>query len=446
MNAPASLEGGVAVPLLRDASAQGEFALRRDAFTDPALFELELAHIFEGTWLYVCHESQIPNPGDYFTTHMGRQPVVLVRGQDRQVRGFINACAHRGAVLCRTRKGTAKFFTCPYHGWVYDTAGKNVEVKDRATGGYPPAFEQQSHDLTALPRVASYRGFVFASLNQDVPSIEEHLAAATSFVDLLAEQSPQGLEVLPGISSYRYRGNWKLQCENGLDGYHVDSVHRVYMDMVARRARMGNDKVQAITTPDLTRLMSGHYSLGNGHIVSWTDVPVPDTRPLAFQRDALEARVGPERLHWMLGRIRNMLLYPNVFLMDQTSTQIRVIRPLAVDLTEVTVYCIAPIGESAAARERRIRQYEDFLGGSGMATPDDLAEFEACQRGYYGAPGGQPLVQGYDRGLGREPVPLNPDAKAIGCAPAAHTLAWLDETHLHHQFRRWRELLGSAAS
>ena len=429
-------------PLLIDQAREGYFAMDRDIYLDPALFELELKYIFEGTWLYVCHESQVPNPGDFFTTTMGRQPVVFIRGQDRAVRGFINACAHRGAVLCRTRKGNAKFLSCPYHGWVYDSAGKNVEVKDRASGGYPPAFEAQSHDLTPIPKVGVYRGFVFASLNPADVALEDHLAAAKPFVDLLADQSPDGLEVLPGISSYRYRGNWKLQCENGLDGYHVDSVHRVYMDMVARRARMGHDKVQAITTPDLTRLQSGHYSLGNGHIVSWTDVPAPQSRPLAFQREALEARVGPERVHWMLGRIRNMLLYPNVFLMDQTSTQIRVIRPIAVDLTEVTVYCIAPVGESAPARERRVRQYEDFLGGSGMATPDDLAEFEACHRGYHGAPGGVALVQGYDRGLGRAPVPLNPDAAAIGCKPVAHTLAWLDETHLHHQFRRWRELLG----
>jgi benzoate/toluate 1,2-dioxygenase alpha subunit len=84
----------------------------------------------------------------------------------------------------------------------------------------------------------------------------------------------------------------------------------------------------------------------------------------------------------MNGRMRNLMLLPNVFLMDQMSTQIRIFRPLAVDRTEVITYCIAPKGESDKARERRLRQYEDFFNASGMATPDDLAEFRNCQLGY----------------------------------------------------------------
>ena len=76
---------------------------------------------------------------------------------------------------------------------------------------------------------------------------------------------------------------------------------------------------------------------------------------------------------------RNLCLYPNVYLMDQFSTQIRHFRPIAPDKTEVTIYCIAPKGESDAARAHRIRQYEDFFNASGMATPDDLEEFRSCQ-------------------------------------------------------------------
>ena len=76
---------------------------------------------------------------------------------------------------------------------------------------------------------------------------------------------------------------------------------------------------------------------------------------------------------------RNLCLYPNVYLMDQFSTQIRHFRPIAPDKTEVTIYCIAPKGESAEARAHRIRQYEDFFNASGMATPDDLEEFRSCQ-------------------------------------------------------------------
>ena len=107
----------------------------------------------------------------------------------------------------------------------------------------------------------------------------------------------------------------------------------------------------------------------------------------------------------MVQRSRNLCLYPNVYLMDQFSSQIRHYRPISVDKTEVTIYCIAPKGESAEARARRIRQYEDFFNASGMATPDDLEEFRACQIGYQG-PGRAverhvPRRQALDRGRRR---------------------------------------------
>jgi benzoate/toluate 1,2-dioxygenase alpha subunit len=85
-----------------------------------------------------------------------------------------------------------------------------------------------------------------------------------------------------------------------------------------------------------------------------------------------------------VNQTRNLCVYPNVFLMDQFSTQIRVVRPLAVDKTEVSIFCFAPKGESDGSA--RIRQYEDFFNVSGMGTADDLEEFRACQAGYAGTP------------------------------------------------------------
>jgi benzoate/toluate 1,2-dioxygenase subunit alpha len=416
----------------------GVFELARRAFTDPALFELELAHIFEGTWLYVCHESQIPNPGDYFTTHMGRQPVVLVRGQDRQVRGFVNACAHRGAVLCRTRKGTAKFFTCPYHGWVYDTAGKNVEVKDRATGGYPPAFEQQSHDLTALPRVASYRGFVFASLNPDVSSLEEHLGDARLFVDLLVDQAPSGLEVLPGTSRYVNRGNWKLQGENGLDGYHFVTVHANYLAMLARRAPKGGE-VRRAYDDSLAARASGWYEFARGHGVMWATYPRPEARPVWEWKDDIERRLDPVRARWILRHQRNVLIYPNLLLQDNASTQVRVTRPLDVGSCEVSIYAIAPVGESDGARTTRLRQYEDFFNATGVATPDDLMVFEACQAGFAGALAA--WQQGYARGGARIRTGQDEHARELAIHPRSWGDDFQDEAMLHGQFREWERLL-----
>lgn len=128
---------------------------------------------------------------------------------------FLNACPHRGAALCRTAHGNQKFITCPYHGWVFDSAGRNVDIKDQDTGAYPDAFLRANHDLAPVPRVGSYKGFVFASLNADVPDLETHLGNTRPFIDMLAGMGPDGAEVLRGSSTYTYRGNWKMQCENG---------------------------------------------------------------------------------------------------------------------------------------------------------------------------------------------------------------------------------------
>jgi benzoate/toluate 1,2-dioxygenase alpha subunit len=146
----------------------GDYRLHRSAFTDEALFELEMKHIFEGNWIYLAHESQIPNNNDYYTTHIGRQPVVIARNRQGQLNAFINACSHRGATLCRHKRGNKATYTCPFHGWTFNNSGKLLKVKDPEGAGYPECFNKEgSHDLKKVARFESYRGFLFGSLNAD---------------------------------------------------------------------------------------------------------------------------------------------------------------------------------------------------------------------------------------------------------------------------------------
>ena len=186
MNQPIELPMSDLSQWLLDSPEQGQFKVGKRLFSDPAVFEREMERIFEGNWIYLCHESQIPNPHDFYTTRMGRQPVVITRGGDGAIHGFLNACAHRGATLCRTVKGNSQFLTCSYHGWVYDSTGRNVNIKEHASGGYPAAFLNQSHDLKPIARLQAYKGFIFGSLSSDVVSLEEHLADAKPFIDLVA--------------------------------------------------------------------------------------------------------------------------------------------------------------------------------------------------------------------------------------------------------------------
>jgi benzoate/toluate 1,2-dioxygenase subunit alpha len=424
-----------------DAPQDGMFTVDRSVFTDPSLFDLEMKYIFEGTWIYLAHESQLTQPHDFYTTSIGRQPIILMRNQHGEIGGFLNACPHRGATVCLSKRGNQKVLTCPYHGWSFNSNGNLISVKDYAPSAYPQAFDRFDHALTRVPRVKNYRGFIFGSLNPAVPDFEAHLGEARIFIDMIADQAPQGWEVVKGSADYTYGGNWKLQTENGVDGYHFDVVHRTFMGVIQRRIAAGKDVVRAVDVERLDKpeTATGCYDLGNGHTLLWTDYPNPQDRPLYERRAEVAAKYGEFRARWMMNRLRNLLIYPNIFFMDQTSTQLRVIYPLAVDKTRVSTHCIAPVGESARDRAHRLRQYEDFFNASGVGTPDDLAAFEACQKGYNGRLAR--WQQGYMRGIPQMLLGADAEAQALGIQPYSSSRDFRDETLYHGQYRHWLKLL-----
>ncbi len=428
--------------LLQKDKEKGLFRCKREMFTNQELFDLEMKHIFEGNWIYLAHESQVGKVNDYYTTKIGRQPVFITRNKDNQLNCFINACAHRGATLARFKHGNKATYTCPFHGWTFNNSGKLLKIKDPEGTGYPETFNcNGSHDLKKIARFESYRGFLFGSLNPDVQSLQDYLGESTKIIDMIVDQSPDGLEVLRGASTYVYEGNWKLQAENGADGYHVTATHWNYAATQNQRKQRdaGNDDINAMSAGGWAKKGGGSYSFENGHLLLWTRWDNPEDRPLMEQRDRLVSEFGEARADWMIKNSRNLCLYPNVFLMDQFSSQIRVFRPLAPDRTEVTIYCIAPKGESPEARARRIRQYEDFFNASGMATPDDLEEFRACQEGFLGSSlpwndmsrGATHWVEGPDEEADK--INLKPILSGIktedeGLYVAQHTY-WLEQMH-----------------
>lgn len=383
MNAPSRLPA----PSYLVTGEDGLSRLDRRVFTDPAIFEAEIRCIWEKVWVFLAHESQLSKPHDFFSTWIGRQPVLLTRTESGKIAAFINACRHRGSKLCQVQRGNAKLHRCPYHDWVYSSSGQLISIKEESAGGYPDSFDKKTMGLTPVPHVESYRGYIFGSLNPDVMPLKRHLGDATVFIDLLEDQA-DSWEVLKGSSSYTFDANWKLQAENGVDMYHATTVHFNLMATVQNRAKLAAQEQKKAPEIQLHRGQSeskgGFFNLGNGHVVVWRDWAKPEARYNWGDRDNITRRMGEMRARWAIGRLRNTLIYPNLLLMDLHSTQIRVIRPVAVDKTEVTSYAIAPAGEPAEQRRRRLRAFEDFFNASGMATPDDLEVFRLCQSGFRG--------------------------------------------------------------
>ncbi|MFT6451724.1 MAG: benzoate/toluate 1,2-dioxygenase alpha subunit [Halocynthiibacter sp.] len=430
--------------MVQDDPEKGIFRARRDMFTDEELFELEMKHIFEGNWIYMAHESQIPNNGDYFSLKMGRTPVIVTRDKEGELHALVNACSHRGAMLCRFKRRNQKTFTCPFHGWTFSNTGKLLKVKDPKGGGYPEQFNKDgSHDLTKVARFENYRGFLFGSLNADVEPLEDYLGEACKMIDMIVDQSEEGMEVLRGSSTYTYDGNWKLQAENGADGYHVSAVHWNYVATTSHRTADGKeDKIKATDASKWSKQKGGFHSYVNGHLLLWTTWADPSSRPNYGRLDEWSATYGKTKAEWMVGVLRNLCVYPNVFLMDQFSSQIRVFRPVSVDKTEVTIYCIAPKGESQEARSLRIRQYEDFFNASGMATPDDTEEFRATQRGYAG--GAHAKWNDLSRGATQWIEGPDEDAKELGINPILSGARTEDEGLFVVQHSQWTQRMAAA--
>lgn len=430
-----------------DRPEQGIFRVNADAFSDPALLELEYRHIFERTWSFLGIESQIPKPHDYLTGTIGRVPVLVTRNADGRLGAFLNQCRHKGALLCWKERGNARFHHCQYHGWGYDSGGKIASIKDRDSGHYGAGFDADAHDLVPLARLASYRGMIFGSLSAEAPDLEEFLGGVRGYIDLAMDQGAHGMEVIPGRTSYTYAGNWKLQMDNGIDHYHLTSTHTSFLDVQAKRA--GKDVARGLRQYDWQKRAvqeAGVNQFTHGHTAIWINQPEPERRPIYPTLGEVRARVGEERTDWML-KLRNVTIFPNLQIAESTALLLRTFRPLGVERTEMRIYCLAPIGESREARAWRIRQYEDFFNPSGLATPDDAVLYEECQHAFRSQQG--VWLQGYSRGMGAMPV----QGSAVVAPPETRPLSGFtgpfkiqNEVCFHPTWREWARLLQTGVS
>lgn len=215
--------------LLRKEIDTKEGVVSRKIFTDQDIYRAELEHVFTKNWLFLGHESQIKEAGDFFTQYMGEDPVIITRGKDKAIHGFLNSCLHRGMKVCRLDSGNAKAFTCPYHGWTYDSAGDLAAVPYEEMA-YPSKLDREAWGLVKIPRLQSYRGFIFGCWDEDCISLEAYLGDLTFYLDVFIDRALGELIALPGRQRYECAANWKIPSDNFAgDDYHVPWTHGSYM-------------------------------------------------------------------------------------------------------------------------------------------------------------------------------------------------------------------------
>ena len=202
--------------------------VHRKAYVDQEIFDLEMERIFEKSWIYIGHESQVKNPGDYYLARVGRQPMMMTRDEDGQIHVLYNRCPHRGAELCSARKGNAgRTIRCSYHAWLFQMDGRieSIPAPEDYEGTRfnkdDPAFH-----VRKAPRAANYRGFWFASLASDGPDLETHLGGSKMAFDQLIDRAPGGeTEVVGDCFQMVQQSNWKIFLENQLDVSHPGATH-----------------------------------------------------------------------------------------------------------------------------------------------------------------------------------------------------------------------------
>ncbi|HLG70310.1 MAG TPA: aromatic ring-hydroxylating dioxygenase subunit alpha [Chloroflexota bacterium] len=420
--------------LIRDEPERGLFRVHRSSMTSREIFQLEQERIFSRSWLYLAHDSELRQAGEYRRKTMAGRPVFIVRGRDGRVRAFMNTCTHRGALVCRQDQGAAETFQCFYHGWTFNNQGELVGIPDQS--GYSECFDRVERGLTPVPRLESYRGMWFVSFQPDIDDLVTYLGDLRECIDLTVDSAELlgGWEVVPGNAKYTIRANWKLLVENSLDGYHLPTVHHTYIDYMDRRLEAAGSS-RLLENQRIGHSSNGvSYARGHGGFLHFSaGRTIANSSPLwspeaqaevADIRRRLIERYGQDRGTEMADRSRHLIIFPNLLFQDShTGMRFRQVWPVAPDAVEVLQTDLVPRDESAELRAYRLEWSRAFLGPGGLATPDDVEALESCQAGFGAL---ESEWSDVSRGMSREPQAN-------------------DELQMRGFWREWQHQLGGRA-
>lgn len=414
-------------------------AIHKRVYTDQAIFDLEMERIFGKVWLYVAHESQLRTSGDFVRTRLGTLDYIVTRDEHGQVNVLQNRCTHRGATLCNEQRGNTTRMVCGYHQWMFDLGGKLRGVPHRQS--YPDDFDLDApqHALKAAPRVANYRGFIFASLSNSGPTLEEYLGPMRGAIDNLVDRSPVGqLELADTSFRLEFKANWKMHHENANDTIHPGVVHSSSV-MTARQhsaepTSFDNGQTQEMLQGnafskkewegiELVALPGGHSYMDGIYrsrlLARKESDPVRDEYETVMQE-----AYGKERADEILNLDRfNNLVYPNLSINAQYH-QLRVVYPIAPDRTLVVSSCFRLVGAPEPIFHRAVRFLTNLSSPASMIYGDDATIFERCNAGLQGS--GDEAWVDMSRGADLD-RPL-PDGGTISAA---------SESPIRSQFRAW---------
>lgn len=366
----------------------------KDLYIDQELFELEMSQLFVNTWVYVGHASQVPKGGDFTTTTVGTQPVVMVRQADGSIKVLHNRCPHKGVKVAGEACGnTGKFFRCPYHAWTFKTDGKLLAMplkKGYENTGFDSC--EASQGMAAVQAVQVYRDFVFCRLSPTGIGFADYFGESLSTIDNMVDRSPEGkLEVAGGVLRYMHNCNWKMLVDNQTDTCHPMVAHESSAGTAVKvwqQAPAGTPKPMAV---ELFAPFMNPYDFfenmgirvwdnGHGH-TGVADSIHADYSAVPGYREQMVAAYGEERAKAILGDVRhNTVYFPNIMVKGPIQT-LRLFKPIAANKTLVESWTFRLVGAPDMLLERTLMYNRLVNAPTSVVGHDDLEMYERAQEG-----------------------------------------------------------------
>lgn len=401
----------------------------RSVFTDQGLYRQELARVFAPSWLFLGHVEQLKKPGDFFTTYMGEDPVIVTKDKSGRIRAFLNSCRHRGARVLRADYGATRAFTCTYHGWSFDLEGKLISVPNE--DGYPKeSWDRSQWGLVEVAQLDTVLGLVFATWNPTAPPLLEQLGDMKYYMEAFLDRDSEGTTIVGGITKWVLKGNWKLAAEQfGTDWYHVNMSHASALMVLSPTGK--GPKAEIANTP------GRQYSDDRGNGTGFPTHPKSrfDAQPVHEYYDyaALRERLGDARVEGPL-TTGHATVFPN-FSYLPVNGSIRVWHPKGPDEMEVWAWTVLDKSMPEEVRTaQRLYNLRTF-GPSGIFEQDDgenWSEVQAISHGWRT----NTVPLNYQMGLGSE--------REDGVYPGSTSELYSDAAGRRF-YSRWAELMNTPA-
>jgi phenylpropionate dioxygenase-like ring-hydroxylating dioxygenase large terminal subunit len=343
-------------------------------YSNAALFELEMKKLYYGGWVFVGHDSEIPKIGDYQRRVLGREEVLFLRARDNSIRVMANRCSHRGNLLAIEKSGNTKYFTCQYHGWVFDLEGKLRDVP------FPGGFEKDRTCMSVRSlKTEVYRGFVFASFNPEVGPLADHLGLSMQLIDRACDMSPVGrIRLSAGWVKHRFAINWKMLPEGDTDGYHVQYTHSSFAKVTRSHYEAGVLEQENALTSQTIDWGGGHTELYfkpmYKNYMEWLGVK-PDRFP-DYVADMKKAYGDEKGEYLLIAGAPHAVIFPNLFI-----GEMNIVFFQPINAHECIQWHTALLleGVSEELNTRILRNSEAAMGPAGLLLADDGAIAERAQ-------------------------------------------------------------------